>query len=412
MKAKEIYFKNKDGESLSGILELPLDAEPAHYAIFAHCFTCSKDIRAARNITFALSQKGFGVLRFDFTGLGESEGEFEDTNFTSNVNDIAAAAEYLSEHYSSPELLVGHSLGGTAVLMAGSQMDSVKAIATIGAPCEPDHVLKLLKEDIEDIRQQGKATVTLAGRDFSVKSQFVEDLEAQGIQRILEDMREKSLLVMHSPQDKTVEVINARAIYEAAHHPKSFVSLDGADHLLSHKEDSLYAGDLIACWVQRYLKPKEPEKDRKSEEQVMARLAEGPFLTEILAGHHHLLADEPEHVGGQDLGPSPYELLTSGLGACTAMTIKMYANRKKWDLNEVVVHLNYDNDYLEDCEKCEDEERKIGRFERIIEIKGELDEKQIKRILAIANKCPVHKTLEQGVTIETRLKNTADQKQV
>ncbi|MGB0176796.1 MAG: alpha/beta fold hydrolase [Owenweeksia sp.] len=411
MKAKEVYFKNKDGDKLSGILEMPVDKKPLHYAIFAHCFTCSKDLRAARNITLALSQKGFGILRFDFTGLGESEGEFEDTNFTSNVNDIAAAADYLTENYSSPELLVGHSLGGTAVLMAGSQMETVKAIATIGAPCEPDHVLKLLKEEIEDIRKEGKATVTLAGRDFSIKSQFVEDLEAQGVQRILEDMRGKALLVMHSPQDETVELINARAIYEAAHHPKSFVSLDGADHLLSNKSDSLYTGDLIASWVRRYLSITTEEKEiDHSEEQVMARINEGPFLTEILAGHHHLLADEPESAGGDDLGPSPYELLTSGLGACTAMTIKMYANRKKWDMEEVTVHLNYDNDYLEDCERCEEEDRKIGLFERIIDVKGKLDEKQRERILNIANKCPVHKTMEQGVTIKTSLKESVEEK--
>ncbi len=406
MKAERVYFKNKEGDRLTGILELPLDSRVTHFAIFAHCFTCSKDLKAARNITLALSQKGFGVLRFDFTGLGESEGEFEDTNFTSNVNDISAAADFLAENYERPQLLVGHSLGGTAVLMAGSQMDSVKAIATIGAPCEPDHVLKLLKQDIDEIRKQGKATVTLAGRDFSIQSQFVEDLEAQGMQRILEDMRGKSLLVMHSPQDETVELIDARAIYEAAHHPKSFVSLDGADHLLSDRKDSLYAGDLIACWVQRYLPEFEEGETPKSEEQVMARLTEGPFLTQILAGHHHLLADEPLEVGGQDLGPSPYELLTAGLGACTAMTIKMYTDRKKWKLDEVVVHLNFDNDYLEDCENCEKEERKIGRFERIIEIKGDLDDQQKERVLSIANKCPVHKTLEQGVTIETRLRES------
>ncbi|HAD98127.1 MAG TPA: osmotically inducible protein C [Cryomorphaceae bacterium] len=411
MKGKAVHFTNDNGDKLSGILELPVERKPAHFAIFAHCFTCSKDLRAARNITLALSQKGFGVLRFDFTGLGESEGDFEDTNFTSNLNDIAAAAAFLEENYTSPSLLVGHSLGGTAVLMAGSQMESVKAIAAIGAPCEPDHVLKLLKEDIDNIRKEGKATVKLAGREFSIKSHFVEDLEAQGMQRILEDMRGKALLVMHSPQDETVEVINARAIYESAHHPKSFVSLDGADHLLSDKADSLYAGDLIASWVQRYLPAMEtPGDEEHSEEQVMARLGEGPFLTEILAGHHHLLADEPESVGGQDLGPSPYDLLTAGLGACTAMTIKMYSNRKEWDLQEVIVHLNYNNDYLEDCENCENEERKIGRFERIIELKGKLDEKQRKRILSIANKCPVHKTLEQGITIETRLKEVDAEK--
>jgi putative redox protein len=402
MKPQLIKFYNKEGEELAGKLELPLDKKPHHFAIFAHCFTCSKDLKAVRNITLALSQKGFGVLRFDFTGLGQSDGQFENTNFTSNVNDIKAASDYLEEHYKAPELLIGHSLGGTAVLMAGSQMAHVKAIATIGAPCEPEHVLNMITEDLEEIEKKGEATVTLVGREFKIKSQFVEDLRKQGIQKLLGDMR-KSTLIMHSPQDETVEVSNARNIYESLHHPKSFVSLDRADHLLSNSSDSIYVGDLVASWVQRYL-PHQPENELKTDEQVVARLDEGPFLTEILAGPHHLLADEPADVGGRNLGPSPYEYLSSGLGACTAMTIKMYADRKKWPLKEVKVHLNYDNDYLDDCDKCETEERKIGKFERIIEVSGDLDEGQRKRILQIANKCPVHKTLEQGVTVETTLK--------
>ncbi len=402
MKSQHIKFLNKEGEELAGRLELPLDKKPQNFAIFAHCFTCSKDLKAVRNITLALSQKGFGVLRFDFTGLGQSDGAFENTNFTSNVNDIKAAADFLTEHYKAPSLLVGHSLGGTAVLMAGSQMEHVRAIATIGAPCDPEHVLNMLREDLDQIEKNGEATVTLAGREFKIKSQFVTDLREQGLSKLLGEMR-KSTLIMHSPQDNTVGVSNAKGIYDSLHHPKSFVSLDGADHLLSNNSDSLYAGDLIACWVQRYIES-EPETELKTDEQVVARLNEGPFLTEILAGPHHLLADEPTSVGGSNLGPSPYEFLSSGLGACTAMTIKMYTDRKKWPLEEVLVHLNYDNKYLEDCDKCETEERKIGKFERIIEVKGNLDEGQRKRILQIANKCPVHKTLEQGVTIETKMK--------
>jgi putative redox protein len=403
MRAQDVEFTNADGEQLIGKLELPVDGKPLHFAIFAHCFTCSKDLKAVRHITLALSQRGFGVLRFDFTGLGESEGDFADTNFTSNVNDIASAAAYLEENYKAPSLLVGHSFGGTAVLMAGSQLDSVKAIATIGAPCEPEHVLHLLQDDIEKIREQGKATVRLAGRDFKIKSQFVEDLENQGMAKLLKEMRGKALLVMHSPQDDTVEVQNARNIYETAHHPKSFVSLDGADHLLTNTKDSTYVGQLIGSWVQRYLKIERKEK-LVTDAEVLARLDEGPFLTELLAGDHHLIADEPLSVGGTNLGPSPYELLTAGLGACTAMTIKMYVDRKGWPLEEVKVHLNYDNNYAEDCENCETEDRKIGRFERVVEVKGNLDEKQKERILQIANKCPVHRTLEQGVTIHTSLK--------
>ncbi len=404
MKSQKVSFKNSNGKELTGRIELPLDQSPGHFAVFAHCFTCSKDLKAVRNITLALSQKGFGVLRFDFTGLGESEGEFADTNFTSNVNDIKAAVDYLRENYIEPSLLVGHSLGGTAVLMAGSQLECIKAIATIGAPCEPEHVLHLISSDIEDIKKEGRASVTIAGRSFNIKDQFIKDLENQGMLKMLGSMRHKSLLIMHSPHDDTVSVENARLIYNAAHHPKSFVSLDGADHLLTDKDDSLYAGDMIACWVQRYLPSPQIKEELKTESQVVSRIDEGPFLTEILVDNtHHLIADEPESVGGANLGPTPYGFLTSGLGACTAMTLKMYADRKEWPLQEVKVHLNFDNSYYEDCKNCENEERKIGKFERIIEIKGELDDKQKERMMQIANKCPVHKTLEQGVTIQTRL---------
>jgi len=403
MKSQKVNFKNAEGKELTGRIQLPVDHRPVHFAVFAHCFTCSKDLKAVRNITLALAQKGFGVLRFDFTGLGESEGEFADTNFTSNVNDIKAAIDFLEENYRKPSLLVGHSLGGTAVLMAGSQAKSIEAIATIGAPCEPEHVLNLIKSDIEEIKKQGKATVVIGGREFNIKDQFIKDIENQGMHKILDSMRGKALLIMHSPQDNTVGVENAREIYNSAHHPKSFVSLDGADHLLSNKEDSLYAGEMIACWVQRYLSATDQEEKIDTQSQVVAKIDEGPFLTEILADGHHLLADEPESVGGSDIGPSPYGLLSSGLGACTAMTLKMYANRKEWPLEEAWVHLNFDNDYYEDCKNCEDDEKKIGKFERLVELKGDLDDKQRERLLQIANKCPVHKTLEQGVTIETKL---------
>lgn len=404
MNALSIKFKNNEGIELKGKLELPIDGKPSYYAIFAHCFTCSKDLNAVRNITRALAQKGIGVLRFDFTGLGQSGGDFADTNFTSNVNDLAAAAAYLEENYKAPSLLIGHSFGGTAVLMAAGQIDSVKAVATVGAPCEPEHVLHLLKGDIAKIRSEGKATVTLAGRAFNIKSQFIEDLENQGMRKILKELRGKALLVLHSPQDDTVEIINAKNIYEGAHHPKSFVSLDGADHLLSNSEDSIYVGNLISGWVQRYLKPI-TKKKLNTDSQVVALLDEGPFLTEILAGEHSIIADEPVEYGGTNFGPSPYELVTSGLGACTAMTIKMYLDRKGWPVEEIKVHLNFDNKHMEDCENCENEDRKIGKFERIIEIKGELDDKQRARVMMIANKCPVHKTLEQGVTITTRWAN-------
>lgn len=403
MRSEEVLFESYDGHQLSGILELPVDREPGHFAIFAHCFTCGKDLRVVRNLTLALSQNGFGVLRFDFTGLGESGGDFADSDFSSNVDDILAAADFLEEKYRAPSLLIGHSLGGTAVLIAGGKMDSIKAIATIGAPSEPDHVLHLLKEELDEIRKNGMATVQLAGREFNIKSGFVEDLENFGMQGMLDKLRGKSLLFMHSPQDEIVEIENARVLYEKARHPKSFVSLDGSDHLLTKEEDSRYAGNLIAGWARRYL-PEEVQEEISADEDVLALLGEGPFLTEILAGRHHLLSDEPEDVGGSDFGPTPYELLASGLGACTTMTIKMYADRKKWPLDEVRVYLRYDGKYNEDCLNCEENESRIGQFERIIELEGDLDEKQRERILQIANKCPVHRTMERGVNIETRLR--------
>jgi len=403
MKSQKVKFNNKEGVELAGKLELPLDKRPQQFAIFAHCFTCGKDLKSERNIALALTQKGWGVLRFDFTGLGQSEGDFSDTNFTSNVNDLIAAAEFLKENHTEPTLLIGHSLGGAAVLMAAAKMDYIRAIATIGAPSKPDHVTNLFTESIEEIKKNGKAKVILAGREFFIKDQFVEDLENHALDNAIENLRGKATLVMHSPQDDTVGVSNARHLYEKMHHPKSFISLDGADHLLSYPSDSTYVGSMIASWVERY-SPAPENEPLKTDEQVVVRLNDGPFLTEILAGKHHLLADEPKSVGGEDLGPSPYELVSSGLGACTAMTIKMYADRKGWPIKEVKVHLSYDNSYFEDIKHCDAEERKIGRFTRIIEVEGDLDEKQLERIVQIANKCPVHKTLESASEVETNLK--------
>lgn len=407
MKSQKLQFNNSEGHSLTGRLVLPLDKKPTQFAVFAHCFTCGKDLKAERSLSLALSQKGIGVLRFDFTGLGQSEGDFADSNFSSNVSDLEAAAKFLEDNYQAPALLIGHSLGGTASIIAGSRMESVKAIATIGAPAEPSHVLHLLRENIDDIRESGSATVSLGGRDFNIKSQFVEDLENHGMQNVLESMRHKALLVMHSPQDTTVGIENAKMIYESAHHPKSFISLDGADHLMSREEDAEYAGAMIGAWAMRYLDTEEGQ-ELETDEQVVVRLDEGPYLTEILAGKHHLLADEPVQDGGSDLGPTPYELLAAGLGACTAMTIRMYTQHKNWPLEEVQVHLSYDNKYAEDCEHCDDAQRRIGRFTRIVEVKGDLSDAQKDRILKIANKCPVHKTIDKGIQIETSLRDLED----
>lgn len=386
---------------LAARLELPVNQHPHSYALFAHCFTCSKNLSAVRNISTALHQSGVAVLRFDFTGLGESEGDFVDTNFSSNVEDLVAAASYLADNYEAPSLLIGHSLGGAAVLCAATELPEVKAVATIGAPFDPEHVSHLLGDSIEEIEENGVAVVNIGGRPFTVKKQFLEDIRSNKISEKIKNLK-KALLIMHSPQDRTVNIDNAARLYTTARHPKSFISLDGADHLLGDKMDAQYVGDTIASWVKRYLALPAQEKLR-GDKTVAARLGDKGFTTEIMVRHHSITADEPVSIGGNDFGPSPYELLTSGLGACTAMTLQMYARRKKWDLKEVKVHLAHFKDYASDMADTENSKSKIDHFELKLELEGELDEKQRARLLEIANKCPVHRTLHQEVAIRVEL---------
>lgn len=403
MKRLKVAFKNNQGHELSAKLELPADGHPHNYAVFAHCFTCNKNLNAIRNVVNNMTETGFGVLSFDFTGLGESKGDFADTNFSSNLDDIVAAADFLAQEYMAPSLLIGHSLGGAAVLFAGDKIDSVKAIATVGAPSNPEHVQHLIQSNVETIEKEGKAEVNIGGRSFTIKKQFLDDLKKHTLPAIMKTMR-KSLLILHSPQDATVGIENAAAIYTAAHHPKSFISLDGADHLMTKKKDSQYVGKMIASWAERYLHIEESTPLR-SDAQTMVSIKDktNKFLTQIQTGRHSLLADEPEDVGGEDLGPSPYQLLTSALGACTAMTMRMYADRKGWEVDEIKVHLNHEKKHSDDCSDCEKPTSKIDHFERIIEIDSQLDETQRQRLLEIANKCPVHRTLEGDVKIKTRL---------
>jgi len=402
MKIQKVTFSNNDGLLLSGRLELPLDQHPHNFVIFAHCFTCTKNLSAVKNISRSLIAQGFGVLRFDFTGLGESDGDFADSNFSGNVDDLIHASNYLAEHYKSPSVLVGHSLGGAAVIYAAHKIESVKAIATIGAPSNPEHVKHLFKNNIDEINASGKAIVNLSGRDFTIKKQFIQDLEANALTNVTKKLR-KALLVMHSPQDQTVSVINAEEIYKAAMHPKSFVSLDGADHLLSNKQDSLYVGEVIAGWVKRYVQIPD-QVPLKTKHQVVASLNyEDGFTTQMKVGNHFMVADEPITYGGNDFGPSPYELVSAGLSACTAMTIQMYVKRKGWDLQNIEVHTNYEKTHALDCEDCEAPSAKIDTFNREIKLEGVLDEKQIKRIMQIADKCPVHKTLNSEIQIVTSL---------
>lgn len=402
MASIKIQFPNDEGEMLAARLELPVNQHPHSYALFAHCFTCSKNLSAIRNISTSLNLSGVAVLRFDFTGLGESEGDFVDTNFSSNVEDLVAAAKYLADNYEAPSLLVGHSLGGAAVLCAANQLPEVKAVATIGAPFDPEHVSHLLGDSIEEIEAKGVAVVNIGGRPFQVKKQFLEDIRSNNISEKIKNLK-KALLIMHSPQDSTVNIDNAARLYTTAKHPKSFISLDGADHLLSNKIDAQYVGDSIACWVKRYLALPAQEKLR-GDKAVSVRLGEEGFTTEIMVRHHSLTADEPASVGGNDFGPSPYELLTSGLGACTAMTLQMYARRKKWDLKEVKVHLAHFKDYASDMADTENSKSKIDHFDLKLELEGDLDETQRARLLEIANKCPVHRTLHQEVAINVDLK--------
>ncbi|MGW9686689.1 bifunctional alpha/beta hydrolase/OsmC family protein [Flagellimonas sp. 2504JD1-5] len=404
MSLQKVTFKNEQGQTLVGRLELPVDSHPHNFAVFAHCFTCNKNLLAVKNISKGLTSNGFGVLRFDFTGLGESEGDFADTNFSGNVDDLVAAAQFLKENYSAPTLIVGHSLGGAASIFAAGEIASIKAVATIGAPSNPVHVKHLLKSGIEEIQSEGKAVINLSGRDFTIKKQFLDDLETKSLPETAKSLR-KPLLVMHSPQDDTVGIKNAEEIYISAHHPKSFVSLDGADHLLSKKEDSIYVGEVIAGWAKRYLNDGVKKDTRlKTKHQVVASLDEADgFTTQMKVGNHYMIADEPESYGGNDFGPSPYELVSAGLSACTVMTIQMYSRRKGWTVDNVEVHTSYSKSHAEDCENCERDSAKIDTFHREIRLTGDLDDKQKARIMQIADKCPVHKTLHSETQIITKL---------
>ncbi len=406
MQTIKVRFNNKSGQQLAAKLDMPLDRHPKTYALFAHCFTCSKDLKAVRAISRALTQEGIAVFSFDFTGLGQSEGEFADTNFSSNVEDLISAADYLESHYQAPQLMIGHSLGGAAVIMASTQLEGVSAVATIGAPGEPAHVTHHFDTAEKEIHEQGVARVMIGGRPFMVKKQFLDDLETHPLESIIPNLK-KALLILHSPQDEIVVIENAARIYHAARHPKSFISLDGADHLLTRKQDASYAAQMIASWASRYIQPADAEDLKlKTDKDVLVRTGADGYTSQVLAGKHHMIADEPTSLGGADLGPSPYQYLLTSLGACTGITLRMYADRKKWDLQEVDIHLSHYKDHVKDCEDCDKPSSKIDVIEREIEFKGNLDEKQLERLVEIADRCPVHRSLEQSVKIKTTVKST------
>jgi putative redox protein len=409
MPFEKVTFTNPDGDELAARLDRPAGGRVEAVALFAHCFTCSKDLRAVGNISRALTQQGYAVLRFDFTGLGESEGDFANTNFSSNVGDLVAAAQYLEETFAAPRVLVGHSLGGAAVLQAALRIPSAEAVATIGAPYDPEHVTHLLEDSLDEIEATGEATVRLAGRSFQIRKQFLDDLEATRMEEAIRTL-DRALMIFHAPLDQTVGIDNAARIFKAAKHPKSFVSLDDADHLLSDEADSRYVGTVLGAWARKYVTDAHEtsgEDDASAapaaeEGEVATRTADGLY-TEIQAGRHPLVADEPESVGGTDRGPTPYDLLSAALGACTSMTLRMYADRKEWPLEAATVRLQHEKIHADDCAHCDTEDGKIDRITREIELEGALTDAQRERLLEIANRCPVHRTLHSEIDVQTRL---------
>ncbi|MGM0449642.1 MAG: alpha/beta fold hydrolase [Pseudomonadota bacterium] len=394
-----IEFQSRNGLTLKGTLELPPGGIWRATAIFAHCFTCGSQVRAARTITAALAGAGFAVMRFDFTGLGESEGEFADTSFSSNLDDLEDAAGWLAQHYAAPQLLVGHSLGGSAALAVAERLDSVRAIATIGAPSSPDHVLKQFGKDLERIEENGSAEVDLAGRPFRIRKDFIEDARNHDLKERLHKLR-RALLVMHAPHDRTVSIENAEQIYTAALHPKSFISLDDADHLLSRRADAQYAAQVVAAWAARFL---DPETNPTPEGARVTGRTDDGFLCRVQAGPHELVADEPKSSGGTNRGPDPYGLLASSLGACTVMTINMYARHKELPVERVICEVSHRKIHAEDCEECETGSGKVDELVRHITIEGDLTEDQRQRMLQIASRCPVHQTLKNEIRMHDEL---------
>jgi len=414
---QKVVFTNASGQELAGRLEIPAGQVRA-WALFAHCFTCSKDSLGAMRISRRLAEHGIAVLRFDFAGLGESAGDFSATNFSSNIDDLVAAAQFLAAKYQSPSLLIGHSLGGAAVLAAASRISSARAVVTLAAPSDTEHLCATLGASVEQIMRDGGADVELGGRTFRLTRQFVDDLSQHTIEASAADLG-LPLLIAHAPTDNTVGIDNATRLFLAAKHPKSFLSLDGADHLLSRPDDANHAADVIASWAMPYVAHDEPHPEQSAETSPEAQAGEaavivreiglGRYQNEVVVGRHRFLVDEPESVGGDDAGPSPYQLLNAALGACTSITLRMYAARKSWPLEHVSVRLTHEKGHAEDCAACDENQKsRVDIITRDITLEGPLDEKQRARLMEIADRCPVHRTLQAPVVVRTRMVNGAD----
>ena len=398
--SRKIEFSGASGAQLAARLDLP--AEPRAFALFAHCFTCGKDIFAASRIAGGLAARDIAVLRFDFTGIGSSEGEFANTNFSSNVGDLVAAADYLRQNHGPPTLLIGHSLGGAAVLAAAPQVPDATAVVTIGAPASAAHVAHTFAANLSDIVEKGTAEVTLAGRTFTVTRQFLDDLKEQNFLDALGRMQ-KALLVCHAPQDEYVGIENASAIFAAARHPKSFLSLDTADHLLRARADGIYVANVIATWASRYLPIGDQAAALPEGVVEVSETRSGRFQQRVRAGRHTLVADEPVAVGGNDAGPGPYDYLLTALGACTSMTLRLYAERKGINAERFSIRLSHRRIHAEDCADCDTREGNIGEITRDITVEGDVPETARARLMEIADRCPVHETLTHEIKIRSRL---------
>ena len=403
MPSERFQFPGAEGQQLAGALELP-EGQPLAFALFAHCFTCGKDVLAAKRIAVALAAKGIAVLRFDFTGLGSSEGDFTNSTFSSNVADLVRAADHLRATRKAPAILIGHSLGGAAVLAAAAQIPEAKAVVTIAAPSDPAHVTGLFADRIDDIRKHGKVEVSLAGRPFNISQEFLDDIAEHNLMDHVARLH-KALLIMHSATDDTVGIDNATRIFVAAKHPKSFVSLAGADHLLSQRRDGMYAADVIAAWAERYLDAAAPEAAADPGEAprnvVVRETRNSKFQQTVAIGPHRLLADEPIAAGGEDTGPGPYDFLLAGLGACTSMTMRLYADRKSLPLERVTVTLKQSKIHAEHCAECDTKIGMLDQIDRSIAMEGALDAEQRGKLMEIADKCPVHRTLTSEIHIVT-----------